>query len=233
MMRTLEKSKSPLRAVGKAKPFAVHSAKSDARLNDANKFLLPTYKRPPMVLTHGRGCLVFDATGKKYLDFLGGIAVNAVGHAHPRIVKVIRREAPRAIHLSNLYHNAYQGPLARKLAEWSGLDRVFFSNSGTEAIEGALKLARLHGRVVGETATAAPSAPLASPPRKNIACPSVPSCQASNLYASMMSPTCNRNSTTPSAQCCSKPFKAKAAFISQRKPFGIARAPWPQNTARS
>jgi acetylornithine/N-succinyldiaminopimelate aminotransferase len=153
MMRTLEKSKSPLRAVGKAKPFAVHSAKSDARLNDANKFLLPTYKRPPMVLTHGRGCLVFDATGKKYLDFLGGIAVNAVGHAHPRIVKVIRREAPRAIHLSNLYHNAYQGPLARKLAEWSGLDRVFFSNSGTEAIEGALKLARLHGRVVGETAT--------------------------------------------------------------------------------
>ena len=64
-------------------------------------------------------------------------------HAHPRIVKVIRREAARAIHLSNLYHNTYQGPLARKLASWSGLDRVFFANSGTEAVDGAMKLARL------------------------------------------------------------------------------------------
>lgn len=152
-MRTLNKSKRPLRALGKAKPFAVHSAKSDARLTDADKFLLPTYKRPPIVLTHGRGAVVYDATGKKYLDFLGGIAVNALGHAHPRIVKVIRREAPRAVHLSNLYHNAYQGPLARKLAEWSGLDRVFFSNSGTEAIEGALKLARLYGRTPAEPTT--------------------------------------------------------------------------------
>jgi acetylornithine/N-succinyldiaminopimelate aminotransferase len=152
-MRKLKKSKSPLRALGKTKPFAVRSAKSDARRNDADKFLLPTYKRPSIVLTHGRGAVVYDATGKKYLDFLGGIAVNALGHAHPRIVKVIRREAPRAIHLSNLYHNAYQGPLARKLAEWSGLDRVFFSNSGTEAIEGALKLARLYGRTPAEPVT--------------------------------------------------------------------------------
>ena len=152
-MRTLNKSKSPLRALGKAKPFAFHSARSDAQLADADKFLLPTYKRPPIVLTHGRGAVVYDATGKKYLDFLGGIAVNALGHAHPRIVKVIRREAPRAIHLSNLYHNAYQGPLGRKLAEWSGLDRVFFSNSGTEAIEGALKLARLYGRTPAEPVT--------------------------------------------------------------------------------
>jgi acetylornithine/N-succinyldiaminopimelate aminotransferase len=77
---------------------------------------------------------------------LGGIAVNALGHAHPRIVKVIRREAARAIHFSNLYHNAFQGPLAAKLSRWSGMDRVFFSNSGSEAIEGAMKLARLYGR---------------------------------------------------------------------------------------
>jgi acetylornithine/N-succinyldiaminopimelate aminotransferase len=153
MMRTPNKSKSPLRPLAKAQPFAVHSTKSDARLADADKFLLPTYKRPPIVLTHGRGAVVYDATGKKYLDFLGGIAVNALGHAHPRIVKVIRREAPRAIHLSNLYHNAYQGSLARKLAEWSGLDRIFFSNSGTETIEGALKLARLYGRTPAEPAT--------------------------------------------------------------------------------
>jgi predicted acetylornithine/succinylornithine family transaminase len=107
------------------------------------------------VLTHGRGAYVFDADGKKYLDFLGGIAVNALGHAHPRIVKVIRREAARAIHFSNLYHNAFQGPLALKLSEWSGMDRVFFSNSGSESIEGALKLARLYGR----TPTDAPNSP--------------------------------------------------------------------------
>jgi acetylornithine/N-succinyldiaminopimelate aminotransferase len=112
----------------------------------ADEYLLPTYKRPAMVFTHGRGAYVFDRAGKKYLDFLGGIAVNALGHAHPRIVRTIRREAGRAIHLSNLFHNQFQGPLAKKLAEWSGLSRVFFANSGTEAIDGALKLARLCGQ---------------------------------------------------------------------------------------
>jgi acetylornithine/N-succinyldiaminopimelate aminotransferase len=132
--------------VKRSKQFAAATFKPDARLLDAEKFLLPTYKRQPVIMTHGRGAYVFDSAGKKYLDFLGGIAVNALGHAHPRIVKVIRREAARAIHLSNLYHNAFQGPLARRLAEWSGLDRVFFANSGTEAVDGAMKLARLFGR---------------------------------------------------------------------------------------
>jgi acetylornithine/N-succinyldiaminopimelate aminotransferase len=112
----------------------------------AEKYLLPTYKRPAIVFTHGRGAYVYDSAGKKYLDFLGGIAVNALGHAHLRIVRVIRREAGRAIHLSNLFHHKFQGPLAKKLSEWSGLERVFFANSGTEAIDGALKLARLCGR---------------------------------------------------------------------------------------
>src|SRR6267378_3015947 len=134
------------------KHSAAQRAKPDARLLDAEKFLLPTYKRQPVVMTHGRGAYIYDDAGKKYLDFLGGIAVNALGHAHTRIVKVIRREAARAIHLSNLYNNAYQGPLARKLAGWSGLDRVFFANSGTEAIDGALKLARLFGRQPTEAA---------------------------------------------------------------------------------
>jgi acetylornithine/N-succinyldiaminopimelate aminotransferase len=152
MMRTSPKKKSVTRAAPKLKHSSAPAAKADARLLDAEKFLLPTYKRQPVVMTHGRGTYVFDATGKKYLDFLGGIAVNALGHAHPRIVKVIRREAARAIHLSNLYHNAYQGPLARKLAAWSGLDRVFFANSGTEAIDGAMKLARLFGRNTEEAA---------------------------------------------------------------------------------
>ncbi len=146
MMRTSSTRKARSRSVRKPKPGPAKSIKPDTRLLDAERFLLPTYKRPPVVLTHGRGAYVFDSTGKKYLDFLGGIAVNALGHAHPRIVKVIRREAARAIHLSNLFHNAYQGPLARRLAAWSGMDRVFFSNSGTEAIDGAMKLARLFGR---------------------------------------------------------------------------------------
>ncbi|MFZ0416423.1 MAG: aspartate aminotransferase family protein [Candidatus Acidiferrales bacterium] len=111
-------------------------------LRDADQHLVGTYRRPPVVFTHGKGCHLYDSRGKVYLDFLGGIAVNALGYSHPALVRVIRREAGRAIHLSNLFHNPFQGPLASKLAEWSGLDRVFFTNSGTEAIEGALKLAR-------------------------------------------------------------------------------------------
>src|SRR5580704_16820463 len=150
MMRAISKSSKAVKPVARkasgAKAAHARTAKVDTRVAKADEYLLPTYKRSPFMLTHGRGCYVFDADGKKYLDFLGGIAVNALGHAHPRIVKTIRREAARAIHLSNLYHNAYQGPLARKLAAWSGLDRVFFANSGTEAVDGALKLARLFGR---------------------------------------------------------------------------------------
>jgi acetylornithine aminotransferase/acetylornithine/N-succinyldiaminopimelate aminotransferase len=152
MMRASSRKQLSKQSARKTTKPATRAAKPDSRLLFAEKFLLPTYKRPAVVMTHGRGAYVYDATGKKYLDFLGGIAVNALGHAHPRIVKVIRREAARAIHLSNLYHNAFQGPLACKLAEWSGLDRVFFANSGTEAVDGAMKLARLLGRQPDEPA---------------------------------------------------------------------------------
>jgi acetylornithine/N-succinyldiaminopimelate aminotransferase len=145
-MRKLHTKKTATSAVRTVKKKFLRASNADSILRDADQFLMPTYKRQPIVFTHGRGCYVYDSRGKKYLDFLGGIAVNALGHAHPRIVKVIRRESARAIHLSNLFHNSYQGPLARKLAQWSGLDRVFFSNSGAEAVEGALKLARLYGR---------------------------------------------------------------------------------------
>ncbi len=112
----------------------------------AERYLMNTYERPPLVFTRGKGGYLWDDRGKLYLDFLGGIAVNALGHAHPRIVRVVRREVARAIHFSNLFHNPYQGPLAEKLAKWSKLDRVFFTNSGSEAIEGALKLARIYAR---------------------------------------------------------------------------------------
>lgn len=113
------------------------------------RFLLPTYNRYPLAIERGKGVFVFDFEGKKYLDFVAGLGVNALGHAHPRIVKTIRQQAAKVIHLSNLYYNEYQGQLAERLCQLSGLDRVFFSNSGTEAMEGAIKLARLAGHKVG------------------------------------------------------------------------------------
>jgi len=112
----------------------------------AVRYLMNTYRRPAVLFARGRGCHLYDTRGRRYLDFLGGIAVNALGHAHPRLVRVIRRQAARAVHVSNLFHNEFQGPLARELARWSGMGRVFFTNSGSEAVEGALKLARLHAR---------------------------------------------------------------------------------------
>jgi predicted acetylornithine/succinylornithine family transaminase len=114
-----------------------------------NRYLLPTYNRYPVAFERGKGVFLFDFEGKKYLDFVAGLGVNALGHAHPRIVKAIREQAARAIHLSNLYYNEYQGQLAERLCQLSGLDRIFFSNSGTEAMEGAIKLARLAGHKAG------------------------------------------------------------------------------------
>ena len=112
-------------------------------------FLLTTYSRYPIALDRGRGVFLYDQEGKRYLDFVAGLGVNALGHAHPRVVKVIREQAARAIHFSNLYYNEFQGRLAEKLCQLSGLNRAFFSNSGTEAIEGSIKLARLAGHRLG------------------------------------------------------------------------------------
>lgn len=115
-----------------------------------SQYLLQNYARYPLVAQRGKGCYLYDTAGRRYLDLITGIGVNALGHAHPRIVKVIREQAARLIHCSNLYYHEYQGPLARKLAEISGLQRSFFSNSGTESIEGALKMVRAHGRKFSE-----------------------------------------------------------------------------------
>jgi acetylornithine/N-succinyldiaminopimelate aminotransferase len=130
----------------KTKPSGQRAGQSRAEQirADEAQHLMNTYKRPPIVFVRGRGCRLYDAQGREYLDFLGGIAVNALGYSHPALVRTIRREAGRAVHVSNLFHNPFQGPLAKKLAQYSGLDRVFFTNSGTEAIDGALKLARAY-----------------------------------------------------------------------------------------
>ncbi len=106
------------------------------------KLLLPTYERQPILFVRGRGVYLWDSRGKRYLDFLSGIGVNALGHNHPAIQAAIKRQASRLIHVSNLFFHEYQAELARLLTEISGLDRAFFCNSGTEAWEGALKLAR-------------------------------------------------------------------------------------------
>jgi len=113
------------------------------------KYLLTTYNRYPVVLERGKGVFVYDIEGKRYLDFVSGLGVNALGHAHPRIVKAIREQAAKLLHVSNLYYHEYQGPLAEKLCALSGMSRAFFSNSGTEAIEGSIKLARLAGHRAG------------------------------------------------------------------------------------
>ena len=106
------------------------------------KLLLPTYERQPILFVRGRGVYLWDSHGKRYLDFLSGIGVNALGHNHPAIQAAIKRQAGRLIHVSNFFFHEYQAELARLLTEISGLDRAFFCNSGTEAWEGALKLAR-------------------------------------------------------------------------------------------
>lgn len=109
------------------------------------EYLLQNYARYPVVLARGKGAYVYDTDGKKYLDFISGIGVNALGHAHPRLMRVIREQASRLIHTSNLYFHEYQGRLAQRIARTSGLQRTFFCNSGTEATEGAMKMLRSHG----------------------------------------------------------------------------------------
>src|SRR5712692_9819368 len=118
---------------------------SQAVMDLEREYLLQNYSRYPLTLHRGKGVYIYDLEGKRYLDFIAGIGVNALGHAHPRIVKVIREQAALLVHSSNLYYHEYQGPLAKKLAETSGLQRSFFANTGTEAMEGALKMVRAHG----------------------------------------------------------------------------------------
>ncbi len=106
------------------------------------KYYLPTFKRYPVTLTHGEGSKVWDNEGREYIDALAGIAVNSLGHKNPAIINAIKEQADKLIHISNFYLSEPQALLSEKLATLSGLDRVFFGNSGAEAVEGAVKLAR-------------------------------------------------------------------------------------------
>ena len=110
------------------------------------KYLLGTYSRYELLADRGSGAYLIDKSNKRYLDLLAGIAVNALGYNHPRVKQVLRKQIKRPIHVSNLIYHEYQGRLAEKLCKLSGLDRVFFSNSGTESIEGCLKFARVYAK---------------------------------------------------------------------------------------
>ncbi|HEY5068277.1 MAG TPA: aspartate aminotransferase family protein, partial [Candidatus Acidoferrum sp.] len=115
-------------------------------MRSEQELLLPTYDRHKILFEKGRGVYLWDSLGNRYLDFLSGIGVNALGHGHPAIRAVLTRQAAKLIHVSNLFFHEYQAELAKRLTKISGLDRAFFCNSGTEAWEGALKLARAHAR---------------------------------------------------------------------------------------
>ena len=116
---------------------------------DPEPHVMHTYGRLPMAMSHGQGCWVWDTDGKKYLDGLGGIAVNTLGHAHPKLVPALQEQIGRLIHTSNYYGAPLQEKLAAKLCELSGMSRVFFCNSGLEANEAALKIARKFGHDKG------------------------------------------------------------------------------------
>src|SRR5699024_2258306 len=115
-----------------------------------NKYHVDLYGRYPLTLEKGEGVYVTDSNGKTYLDALAGIAVNCLGYAHPRMVKTIQEQAEKLIHTSNFFYTEPQSKLAALLVEVSGLDKAFFCNSGAEAIEGAIKLARKYGHINGK-----------------------------------------------------------------------------------
>jgi acetylornithine/N-succinyldiaminopimelate aminotransferase len=115
--------------------------------NAALEFTL--YARQPLAIARGQGCVLWDADGKRYLDFFAGVAVNSLGHCHPGVVEAVRRQAGELLHVSNHYHTAIEGELAALLCEHSFAERVFLCNSGAEAVEAAMKLARRWGAEQG------------------------------------------------------------------------------------
>jgi acetylornithine/N-succinyldiaminopimelate aminotransferase len=117
-------------------------------LAESQKFLMNTYSRQPIVLIKGRGTKVYDSDGREYVDFVSGVAVNNLGHCHPRVVVALQKQAQRLMHVSNHFHNEPQINLAKMLVKNSFADKAFFCNSGTEAIEAAIKLARRYSREI-------------------------------------------------------------------------------------
>jgi predicted acetylornithine/succinylornithine family transaminase len=123
-----------------------HLVDTDSVVREADRVLFRNYKRAPVAFSHGKGTRLFDLEGREYLDFIGGIAVSSLGHAHPALVRAVSEQAARYVHVSNLYQIPEQVEAARRLVTSSGLDRAFFCNSGAEANEAAIKLSRKRGK---------------------------------------------------------------------------------------
>ena len=117
------------------------------------QYYLQTFKRYPLAFERGKGAHLWDVEGTEYIDMLAGIAVTSVGHSHPKVVKAIQEQAAKLIHVSNFYVSEPQVLLSKKLVELSGLNRVFFSNSGAESVEGAIKIARKYAHSIGRGGT--------------------------------------------------------------------------------
>src|ERR1700712_673272 len=126
--------------------FLRQDADAQTILDRDSAHLLPVYARFPVVMDHGKGVYLYDTSGNRYLDLMAGLGVNAVGHAHPRMVAAMADQAGRMVHLSPLYASRYPGELAERLCDLAGMKGAFYSTGGSEAVEGALKLARTHAR---------------------------------------------------------------------------------------
>lgn len=128
--------------------FQAGVAESEILARD-EQHLIPVYARYPVVMDRGEGCLLYDVEGNRYLDMMGGLGVNALGHAHPRMMAATVEQVGKMVHLSPQYSNRWPSLLAERLCGLAGMSGVFFSTGGSEAVEGALKLARTHGRQTG------------------------------------------------------------------------------------
>ena len=119
--------------------------KIDEIMEMDSRYYMNTFgKRTPVCFEYGKGIMLYDSEGREYMDFIAGIAVSALGHGHPALIEAIASQAARLIHCSNLYYVESQAKLAKMLVENSCADRVFFANSGAEANEGAIKLAKIY-----------------------------------------------------------------------------------------
>lgn len=141
---------SPARKAAGGRPVLAYRVGNEEIIEKSNRVLMQNYRRAPVAIVSGQGTMVWDADGRSYLDFTSGIAVNALGHAHPRVVGAVQEQVARLLHSSNLFYTEPQVTLAEKLVRLSGLDRVFFCNDGAGANEAALKLARRYFYQRGE-----------------------------------------------------------------------------------
>jgi acetylornithine/N-succinyldiaminopimelate aminotransferase len=142
-------SGNPIKLLLQSVHFGVHMSTTTSPIEANSPHTMNTYGRLPIAMSHGQGCTLWDVNGKSYIDALGGIAVNTLGHAHPEFVSALRDQVGRLIHCSNYYHIPHQERLAARLVELSGLTNAFFCSTGLEANEAAIKLARKFGHNKG------------------------------------------------------------------------------------